>query len=188
MSEKLHHPSPEHHKHTPEHESHHQAERLKEIHEKGEKAEHEAKNNIESIQKSIENAAISGKEYSTTEKETPQNPSYGLNKELKSTAYRRVIKKTQSQLSTPEKTLSKVIHNPVVEKTSDIAAKTVARPTGILFGGIGAFIGTLVLLYISKRSGFTYNYLVFVLIFVSCYAAGSIVELLVGSARRASKK
>ena len=188
MSEKLNHPSPEHHKATPEHESREQAERLKHIHEKGEKAENEARNNIEAIQKSIEESAVSGKEYSTAEKETPQNTVYGVNKELKSTAYKRVLKKTQSQLSTPEKTLSKVIHNPIVEKTSDVAAKTVARPSGILFGGIGAFIGTLILLYISKRSGFTYNYLVFVLLFIACYILGVIIELLAKSVRKVSKK
>ncbi len=189
MSEKIHHPSPEHHNHHVEHEHKQDAERLKALQETAEKAEHHAKDNIESIKRSIEQSAVSGKEISTTEKETTdQTPTYGVNKELKAGAYKRVLKKTQKQLSTPERGLSRVIHTPAIEKVSDVTAKTIARPTGILFGGIGAFIGTLILLYISKRSGFAYNYLAFLIIFVSFYLIGSILELVVRGTRKAAKK
>lgn len=188
MSEKLHHPTPEHHRAHPEHESHQQAEKLKHLHEKAEKAEHAPQDNIESIKKSIESAAVSGKEYTKTEKETPQPTSYGINKELKATAYRKVIKKTQSQLSTPERAFSRAIHNPTVDRFSEVASKTVARPSGLLFGGIGAFIGTLFVFYISKRAGFTYNYLLFVLLFLGCYVAGVVLEGLYKLFRKAARR
>lgn len=188
MSEKLHHPSPEHHRAHPEHESREQAERLKHLHEKAEKAEHGPQDNLETIKKSIESAAVSGKEYTKTEKEAPQPTNYGINKELKATAYRKVIKKTQSQLSAPERTFSRTIHNPTIDRVSEVAAKTVARPSGLLFGGIGAFIGTLFVFYISKRAGFTYNYLLFVLLFIGCYVAGVVLEGLLKLVRKAQRR
>ena len=98
-------------------------------------------------------------------------------KHLKKDAYKRVIKKTQNNLSKTEKTFSKAIHNPVIEKVSDVSAKTVARPSGILFGSIGAFVASLVIYFISKRSGFEYNYLLFVMVFVGGYFIGLIAEL-----------
>lgn len=186
MSEKLHHSSPEHRQAHAERERGKEAEHLKQLQEKAKKSEKEPKSSIETIKKSIETAAVSGKEYSVGEKESTKqsSPNYGINKELKASAYKRTLKKARSQLSAPEKTFSRVVHNPIVEKTSDLAAKTVARPSGILIGGIGAFLGTLAILYISKRSGFTYNYLLFLLIFVAFYVLGVTLELVTKATRR----
>ncbi len=177
MTEKLHHTSPEHHR-SAEHSEQTEQKHLKELQEKAKDSQEVSKDTIENIKRSIESTAVSGKEYSVGEKEAKQSHTYGVTKHIKKDAYKRVLKKTQSQLSTPEKSFSKTIHNPAVEKVSDITAKTVARPSGILFGGIGAFVGSLVILLISKRSGFTYNYLIFVLIFIFGYFVGLIAELL----------
>lgn len=176
MNEKLHHPTPEHHR-SAEHHADHERKHLKELQEKAEKTTEASSDSIESIKRSIESTALSGKEYSVGEKETKQSHTFGVTKHLKKDAYKRVLKKTQTHLSTPERTFSKAIHNPAVDKVSDVASKTVARPSGILFGGIGAFIGSLVVFYISKRSGFAYNYLLFLLIFIGGYLLGLIVEL-----------
>lgn len=186
MSEKVSHHSPEHHQPRHEQESRHeQAEKLKHIQEKAERAEHTSQDNLDQIKQSIEAAAVSGKEYSRAEKETPrQTTQHGVNKALKASAYRRVIKKTQSQLSTPERTLSRTIHNPAVEKASEVAAKTVARPSGILFGGIGAFAGTVIVLFISKRVGFTYNYSLFFLLFLGGYILGIVLEFILRSIKK----
>jgi hypothetical protein len=177
MNEKLHHPSPEHHGNTTHHEKAEQK-HLKELQEKANKTQETSKDTIEHIKQSIESTAISGKEYSVGEKESkPTNHSFGVTKHLKKDAYKRVIKKTQNNLSKTEKTFSKAIHNPVIEKVSDVSAKTVARPSGILFGSIGAFVASLVIYFISKRSGFEYNYLLFVMVFVGGYFIGLIAEL-----------
>lgn len=90
---------------------------------------------------------------------------------------KKFLEKTQKQLSTTDRAFSKIIHRPAIEKASDIGSKTVARPSGILFGGVGAFIGSLVVFIISKRSGFTYNYILFVLIFICGYMMGLLIEL-----------
>lgn len=179
MSEQLpQHHSPEHHHDNPERERSQEKAHLKELQEKAEHAENIPKDAIESIKKSIESSAVSGKEYGVGEKaDKAPSQSLAVTKSLKKTAYKRTLKKVRTQLSAPEKALSTAIHNPTVDKVSEVAGKTVARPSGILFGGIGAFAGSLFLLIISKRSGFTYNYLAFVLIFVAGYFVGLIVEL-----------
>jgi hypothetical protein len=177
MTEKLH--------TTPEQQHNHEADRSQErshaekLKENAAKAEHAPKDNIEAIQKSIESTAISGKELSIGEKEKPVSSSpLFVTRKLKNDAYKRLMKKTQSHLSKSERSFSKVIHRPAVEKTSEIASKTIARPSGILFGGIAAFVATVFLLIVSKRAGFTYNYLFFFLVFVGGYFVGLIAELL----------
>ncbi len=186
MSEKLPVPSPEHHRSSPEHEKDQERQNLKKLQEKAEKASELSGDELQSIKKSIEQAAVSGKEYAVGEKEhrPSQTHTVGTTKQLKQQAYRSTIKKAQSRLKGPEKSFSKVIHNPKIEKVSEVAAKTVARPSGFLLGSISAFITSLVVLYISKRSGFTYNYLLFVLVFVGGYLLGVLVELVLRPLRR----
>lgn len=178
MSEKLQQHSPEHHQQTEAAHSREKAQ-VEKLKEKAAHAEHAPKDNLESIKQSIESTAISGKEYSIAEKEKPSHHGpHFVTRKLKNDAYKRLLKKTSTHLSKPEKTFSKVIHRPIVEKTSEIAGKTVARPSGILFGGIAAFIATVFLLIVSKRAGFTYNYLFFFLVFIGGYFAGLFVELI----------
>jgi hypothetical protein len=180
--------------HAPEHQPSHEADRSHErshaekLKEKAAKAEHAPKDNLEAIQKSIEATAISGKELSIGEKEkaTSSSPLF-ITRKLKNDAYKRLIRKTQSHLSAPERSFSKVIHRPVVEKTSDIAGKTVARPSGILFGSMAAFVASLFLVIISKRAGFTYNYLFFFLVFVGGYFLGLLAELFYRLLKRPQK-
>lgn len=179
MSEKLSR-TPEHHK-SPEHQ--HETEKSPEHNERPkeqlpEKSAEQSKGDIEKIKKSIESTALSGKEYGVGEKETPQDQQYGTTKEIKQTAYRKLIKKTQSQLKGPEKTFSKLIHRPTIEKSSEIASKTVARPTSFLMGSIFAFLASLIVFYISKRNGFEYNYLLFIIVFIGGYFFGLIVEMI----------
>ena len=176
MKEKLQHHSPEQHR-SQERETSQERTKAEKLREKATKAEHTPKDNIESIQRSIEATAISGKEYSIGEKEkaTPHTPLF-VTKRLKNDAYKKLIKKTQSHLSKPERNFSKFIHRPAIERVSEAASKTVARPSGILFGGLAAFLASLFLLIISKRAGFTYNYLFFFIVFVGGYFSGLLIE------------
>lgn len=180
MSEKLNQSTPEKQQSHEKHDNKLEKDNLKKLQEKAKNAQEISKDSIESIKKSIEQNAISKDEYSGSSEKVKQpnsSTSFGTTKAIKKDAYKQVLKKAQKNLSKPEKTFSKVIHNPTIEKISDVGAKTVARPSGILFGGIGAFVGSLLLVIISKRSGFSYNYLIFVLIFVCGYFIGLIAEL-----------
>ena len=135
---------------------------------------------IESLSKSVEQQAISGKEINVGDKNTERSKqTFGTSKQLKADAYKRALKRVRSGLNVPERTLSRVVHQKAIESVSNATAKTVARPSALLGGGIGAFIGSAVLLYVSRHNGFTYNYTVIFVLFVGGFFAGALVELIV---------
>lgn len=143
-------------------------------------AKHEHADNIESIRSKVEAASKSkqeglkkNKEREKSEKDQPTL----VNKELKALAYKRTLHRMQRKLPAPSRAFSKVIHNPVVETVSDVTGKTVARPSGVLAGGIFAFLGSSLFLYITKHYGYEYNYLLFALFFVGGFFVGLLVEL-----------
>ncbi|HEX7484342.1 MAG TPA: hypothetical protein VF281_04285 [Candidatus Saccharimonadales bacterium] len=68
--------------------------------------------------------------------------------------YQRTMKQVQSELSTPSRAFSKVIHTKVVEKTSEALESTVARPNALLAGAIGAFVLTLAIYLLAKHFGY----------------------------------
>jgi hypothetical protein len=78
-----------------------------------------------------------------------------------------------------ERGLSKLIHQPAVRAVSEVGAKTVSRPSGLLGGGLLAFLGSSTYLFMTKYIGFRYNYLVFLLLFVGGFVLGLVLELLV---------
>jgi hypothetical protein len=97
----------------------------------------------------------------------------------KKAAKQRQQLRIQRQLPAPKRALSQIIHQPAIRAISEAASTTVSRPSGLLGGGLVAFIGTSSYLYLAKHLGFTYNYLVFLLLFVGGFAIGLILELLV---------
>jgi hypothetical protein len=99
-----------------------------------------------------------------------------INPELKANALNNELRHIRRQLPKPERALSKVIHQPVVRAVSEGASKTVTRPSGLLGGGIVAFIGTSSYVYFTHHIGVTYNYLLFVLFFVGGFILGLLLE------------
>lgn len=65
-------------------------------------------------------------------------------------AYAHTMETIQAEMSAPARAFSKVIHNKTVEKVSDVAGSTIARPNAILSGSICAFVLVLAL-YIHAR-------------------------------------
>lgn len=90
----------------------------------------------------------------------------------------RTLASVRRSLSAPEQQLSKFIHRPVVEKVSDLGGKTIARPSGILLGGIFSFVGSLGVYLLAKHLGGELRYSIFAITFVFGFILGLIVELL----------
>jgi hypothetical protein len=135
---------------------------------------------LNKIQNDVEAHAVSGKEMTPGEGAEDGAPTTGyVNKELKEISFDRSLRNVRRHLRAPEKTFSKVIHQPVVDKVSEVAGKTVARPSGIIGGGLFAIVGSTMLLFITKKYGFEYNYLMFFMLFVAGFVTGMVVELLV---------
>jgi hypothetical protein len=116
----------------------------------------------------------------------PAASSY-INRELKQVTLRREIQHIQRNLPPVQRTLSKVIHQPAVRAVSEATGKTISRPSGLLGGGIVAFLGTTGYFYLAQHVGMAYNYFIVVLLLISGFALGLILELVVWMAT-ASKR
>jgi hypothetical protein len=69
-------------------------------------------------------------------------------------SYKRTMKQVQDELSTSNRMFSKIIHNKVIEKTSDIVGDTIARPNAMLSGAVVAFVLTLLTYTVAKTIGY----------------------------------
>jgi len=110
-----------------------------------------------------------------------------INLDLKKATLQRELTQIRRHLSAPQRTLSKVIHQPVVRVVSEAAGKTVSRPSGLLGGSIMAFVGTSGYFFLAANQGFKYNYVVFLALFLGGFALGLIIELLVWTATRSRR-
>jgi len=90
-------------------------------------------------------------------------------------SYKKTLTNLQGQLSAPSRAFSKVIHNPVVEKTSDAIGNTVARPNLIISGALGA-IASVFVYFIAKRYGYLLSGSETIILFVAGWAAGAVIE------------
>ena len=77
-----------------------------------------------------------------------------VTKKQKDAEYKKTMKAIQSEMNAPSRTFSKVIHNPVVEKTSEVVGSTVARPNAILAGSTTAFIAVAIVYIVAKQYGY----------------------------------
>lgn len=127
-------------------------------------------NNIELSPRNIENRTekarkevseiVSGAEKKSKESEKIQNSSSSpsrrgsISKKQKNESYKKTIKQVQKELPVGSRIFSKITHNSIVEKSSDIVGNTIARPNAMLSGAIAAFILTLITYTIAKKSGY----------------------------------
>lgn len=139
--------------HIPVHEAKQHQERLKVHHEQAtEKAGRQSHEKAQ-VRHEVHEQAISGSEYHKPQSEQRQ-PVVPHSKTDKLHSFNTTMHHVRSQMSKPERTFSKFIHAPAVEKTSEVLGKTVARPSGIAGATIAAFIGLLSVYSIAKFAGF----------------------------------
>ncbi len=93
-------------------------------------------------------------------------------------SYKKTMKETQAQMSAPSRAFSKTIHNPVVEKTSEVVGSTIARPNAILAGSMSAFILTLVIYLVAKYYGYPLSGFETIAAFILGWAIGLLIDYL----------
>lgn len=148
----------------------------KELETKAEK-QPDNKKDIGEIAQRVEHQAISGKEFTPTERAPQRQHPVLINKQLKDMAYSRTMLRVQKHLSLPSRYFSKAIHSKALDKPSEVVGKTVARPSSMLGGALFAAIGTSLLLWTTERYGYEYNYLAVILLFGTGMVLGLIIEL-----------
>ncbi len=122
--------------------------------ENGEKAESEARHEALKEAVSVEKGSAEKKRKESSA--SPAKRRHGVvSKKERNASYKHHMKQLQSELSSAQRTFSKFIHNPVVEKTSEAVGSTVARPNAILAGAVVAFFLVLAVYLVSKFYGYT---------------------------------
>ena len=107
-------------------------------------------------------------------------PQY-IDRAIKAIGLKKELKSIRQKLPASQKLLSLAIHQPIIRKTSELGARTISRPSGLLGGGILAFFGSLIYLLFDKYIGLTYNYFIFILLFVTGFILSIFIELLVST-------
>lgn len=111
------------------------------------------KHETEHVRHEVKEHAISGAEYHKPQSEQRQpNPVH--TKKDKDHAFDTVMHHVRSEMSAPERTFSRFIHKPAVEKTSEFVGKTVARPSGITGAAVAAALGLFSVYSIARFAGF----------------------------------
>ena len=141
-------------------------------------AEKSPERNVESAKReALEHAKTVEKERVKTEKKQEVAPAERrpATAKQKKASFDATMKEARSQMSAPSRAFSKVIHNPAVEKASDVVGGTVARPNAILLGSLFAFIATLITYLVARY----YGYPLTGSITIASFAIGWVVGLIV---------
>lgn len=150
--------------------------------------ESEQNNSLLEARRTIEHLALpSEKSGSEAKKDNQKTTEHYITKKIKDEHYRQTLRRIQTHLTPKQKRFSSIIHNPKVEKISEIGAKTIARPSGLLGGGAISLIGSLVVIVIAKTIGFSVPNSIFAALFVVGFLAGLLVELILKSYPRKRK-
>lgn len=176
-----------HHSHEQELGSQELEDHSKEILEKlAEKGRESGEEHAEKVKETLEDIRAEALEKSKTSEEmvlkheeSTREPDAPLlvNADLKNIKYKRTLQSVRKDLRPTERVLSKVIHNQTVDAVSELAGKTIARPSGFLTGAVLAFVGSSVYLWITKHYGYEYNFLLFVMFFAAGFGIGLLLEL-----------
>lgn len=105
----------------------------------------------------------------------PSGYFYGTEKKQ---SFKKTMQRVRSNLTKPEQLFSKLVHLKPVELTTDIAAKTVFRPTPILVGGLFSTIITGSIYLLARLRGYGIPGVGWVIVsFILGYMAGLFIDL-----------
>ncbi|MDZ7785785.1 MAG: hypothetical protein U5L95_01535 [Candidatus Saccharibacteria bacterium] len=138
---------------------------------------------IEALREQVESTAETREHTPLNSQETKSPPAYHQG-DLKREGYKKTMKNVRSRLSPTQRAFSKVVHQKSVETISNAAGKTIARPSGVLGGGLIALAGSITVLYFAKHYGFQYNYTLFILLYAAGFVGGLLFEVLVRAKKR----
>ncbi len=99
-------------------------------------------------------------------------------------SFAKTMSRVRDDMPLPQRVFSKIIHAPLVEKTSDALGSTVARPDAILSGSICAFVSTTVLYFTARHYGFSLSGSETIATFAAGWLVGILFDMLRGLIRR----
>ena len=121
--------------------------------ESGEKLEEAAR--TEALKQAISVERGSAEKKGKEPSKKPASKRHGVvSKKEKQASYKKHIDTLQAELPPAQRAFSKVIHNPTIEKTSEVVGSTLARPNAILAGAMVAFFAVLIVYLVAKHFGY----------------------------------
>lgn len=151
-----------------------------------ESARHDQQEQLKASRETVEHHAKSsediGKFDAGSERDNSHTPP--PTRELQAMARDRLLRSIRKKLPAPQRALSKFVHTKPVEAASAVGEKTIARPYGILGGGLSAFIGSALTFYMAKHYGFRYNLFLFFTFFIAGYIIATVIEAIVRLTQR----
>lgn len=107
---------------------------------------------VEALETAV-NTELKNVEQAKTRPTTTKQGSIG--KKQRNTSFKQTMNQIQNELPVNSRIFSKIIHNDIVEKTSDIIGGTIARPNALFAGAFVAFILTLLTYTVAKTIGYS---------------------------------
>jgi flagellar biosynthesis/type III secretory pathway protein FliH len=119
-------------------------------------SEHVHERSVESARAEALEQATRAEREVTAEKAQAATPERkrAITKKDKEQSFDNTMHEVRTQLSPLNRSFSKVIHQPAIEKTSEVIGSTLARPNAILSGSLCAFILTAALYIIARFNGY----------------------------------
>jgi hypothetical protein len=145
----------------------------------------DARSNIEKLAISKEKTVAKPEKYKS--QETTPRHQY-ITKKIKNESYQKTLKIIRKDLAPSQKIMSKFIHQKIIESVSEVGAKTIARPSGIIGGGLLALVGSLLVLVVARKVGFEVPYSLFAVLFIIGFVLGLIVEFTRNIFKKITKK
>jgi len=99
-------------------------------------------------------------------------------KKQKEASYMQIMSHVQNELNPGNRIFSKLIHNKMIEKTSDVIGNTIARPNALLLGSFFAFIFSLLAYTVSKKIGYSMSGFETIASFIFGWSMGIIFDYL----------
>lgn len=159
-------------------------EKIEKLNSNVEQAEQLSPRDIEAIQEKSRQEALEkaqsaeNKKDNRPEKQSQSHRRSAINKKDLDRSYKNTIRQVQTEMKTPSRVFSKFIHNGFVEKASDIAGSTIARPNSMLYGSFFAFLLTLVVYVLAKNLGYTLSGSETIAAFLAGWLFGIIIDYL----------
>ena len=141
------------------------------------RARHEHADVLEAIRDTIDKETQSA-EKSRALKAEQQPTTQHVTRELKAIQYKETMRYVRRHLSPRQRKFSSFIHAPSIEKVSEVGAKTIARPSGLLGGGLIAFVGSISVLYVARQYGFEVPNSLFIALFIVGFGIGLLGEFM----------
>jgi len=128
----------------------------------------------DALEKASSMESVKKERQNKSEQESSRHGS--ISKKQREKSYKQTLGHIQAELHPSDRLFSKIIHNDFIEKTSEIVASTIARPSAILSGAVVSFIISLVIYTTAKTIGYSLSGFETIASFICGWLIGIVID------------